>query len=183
MLKNSKFLAIIIILSTLITDITPKRNFFTEKELFHIEILDHSKPEERKKIFDMVFNSKNSINKKKTLLLLYKFFLDESLENIQEIKKKQKRGKFMTEAEEDILVNVHLLEKYLDTMKTGENGEYPQKLVLSLLDKETFNAFLTGNFKQILKDLNDRVFNNPFVLDAGIHHEHDEDDQILRFDL
>lgn len=70
------------------------KNFLTEKELFSIEVLDHSKPEDRQKIFEIIFSSQSNstedpkINKKRMLVLLYKFLLDESFERVQEIERK-----------------------------------------------------------------------------------------------
>jgi hypothetical protein len=63
----------------------------SEKDMFAIEVLDHSKPEDRQKIFDIIFNNEmrrgadHGIDKKRMLVLLYKFLLDESYDHIEDI--------------------------------------------------------------------------------------------------
>jgi len=63
----------------------------SEKDLFAIEVLDHSDPEDRQKIFNLIFNSEiknggdKGIDKKRMLVLLYKFLLDESYDHIEDI--------------------------------------------------------------------------------------------------
>lgn len=148
----------------------------SEKDLFAIEVLDHSKPEDRQKIFDIIFNSQihtggdARIDKKRMLVLLYKFLLEESYDHIEDIKKKQAKGKYMSDYEEDILVNVHLIENYLDNI-IEQRANFSKKLAMSLLDKEKFNKFTSKNHQKILKKLNDQIHDDPFVLDAGIHGE------------
>lgn len=104
------------------------------------------------------------------LVLLYKFLLEESFDHIEDIKKKQAKGKYMSDYEEDILVNVHLIENYLEDI-IQQRANFTKKLAMSLLDKEKFNKFTTQNHQKILKKLNDRIHDDPFVLDAGIHGE------------
>lgn len=147
----------------------------SEKDLFAVEVLDHSKPEDRQKIFDIIFNSQiksgqTGIDKKRMLVLLYKFLLEESFDHIEDIKRKQSKGKYMSDYEEDILVNVHLIENYLEDI-IQQRANFTKKLAMSLLDKEKFNKFTTQNHQKILKKLNDRIHDDPFVLDAGIHGE------------
>jgi hypothetical protein len=76
----------------------------------------------------------------------------------------------MSDDEEDILVNVHLIENYLEDI-IQQRANFSKKLAMSLLDKEKFNKFTTQNHQKILKKLNDRIHDDPFVLDAGIHGE------------
>lgn len=148
----------------------------SEKDLFAIEVLDHSKPEDRQKIFNIIFNSQmkqggdQRIDKKRMLVLLYKFLLDESYDHIEDIKEKQAKGKYMSSDEEDILVNVHLIEDYLEDI-IQQRANFSKKLAMSLLDKEKFNKFTSQNHQKILKKLNDQIHDDPFVLDAGIHGE------------
>jgi NTP pyrophosphatase (non-canonical NTP hydrolase) len=149
----------------------------SEKDLFAIEVLDHNKPEDRQKILDIIFNGemeKNDdpkINKKRMLVLLYKFLLEESYEHVAEIKRKQMRGKYMNRYEEDVLVNVHLIENYLEGV-IEQRANFSKKLAMSLIDKEKFNKFTSQNHSKILEQLNDAMHNDPFILDAGIHGEH-----------
>jgi predicted metal-binding protein len=78
------------------------------------------------------------------LVLLYKFLLEESYDHIEDIKKKQAKGKYMSDYEEDILVNVHLIENYLDNI-IEQRANFSKKLAMSLLDKEKFNKFTSKN--------------------------------------
>lgn len=184
-LKYSKKLtSALLLISSLFFFSKQSGDFLTEKEQFEIEIMDNNSPEDRVEMIELVFskNNQKSICRNRMRLLLYKIYLDKSLENIDEIHAKQKKGKFMTEKEEDILVMVHLLEKYLDTVK-NQGRRFSRRLALNLLRKERFNKFFIENHDAILKELNDEVFKNPFVLDAGIHHEEEKKNDILTIDL
>lgn len=160
------------------------KNFLTEKQLFEIEILDHTDPSESKKILDIVFNSHKSrkISKKKMLVLLYKYFLDTSYERIEAIKQRQDEGGHMSEEEEDILVSVHLLENYIDTVISEQNS-LGRKIANELLSKDNFSKFTQKNHQKILRKLNDDIFNDPFALDPGIHHEDLEEKEEDMFDI
>ena len=150
----------------------------SERDLFAIEVLDHEKQEDRHKIFDIIFNSSSvnnngdpKINKIRMLVLLYKFFLEESYDRVQEVKQKQAKGKRMSRYEEDILVNAHLIENYLEDV-IQQKINFGKKLAMSLLDKDKFNRFTTQNHNKIMEHLNDQIHDDPFVLDAGVHGDH-----------
>ena len=146
---------------------TPKP-FISEKDMFAIEVLDRNKPEDRQKIFNIIFNSDGGakassdqkINKKRMLVLLYKFLLDESYDHITDIVKKQKRGKKMTNYEQEILVNVHLIQNYLDDV-IAQRASFSKSLAMSLIDKEKFFKYTSTNHQKILKDLNDKIHDDP----------------------
>lgn len=126
------------------------KNFLTEKELFSIEVLDHSKPEDRQKIFEIIFSSQSNssedpkINKKRMLVLLYKFLLDESFERVQEIERKQRRGRHLNREEEDVLVNVHLIDTYLEDV-IEQRANFSKKLAMMLIDKSKFKEYTKKN--------------------------------------
>lgn len=42
---------------------------------------------------------------------------------------------------------------------------------MSLIDKEKFFKYTSSNHQKILKDLNDRIHDDPYVLDAGLEGE------------
>lgn len=158
------------------------KTFLTEEQLFEIEILDHTDPEESKKILDIVFTSGKRINRKKMLVLLYKYFLDTTYDKINDIKFRQDQGGQMTDAEEDILVSAHLLENYIDGFIAQQNN-LGRKIATELLDKGRFSEFTRKNHQKILKKLNDDIFNDPFALDPGIHHENLEEKEEDIFDI
>ena len=71
------------------------------------------------------------------LVLLYKFLLDESYDHVQEIERKQTKGRHLNKEEEEILVNVHLIDNYLESV-IEQRANFSKKLAMDLIDKSKF---------------------------------------------
>ena len=172
---SKAYLAIFMALALITEQVATKRGrgLLSKRDLFEISVLDPNNRKDKKKILKIVFGNKNeaNINKQKILVLAYKLLINKTYKEVKAIYKKQENGKFMTEEEEDVLVNAHIVKEYLLNYFHGHVMKYSQKQIQDILDKKKFETFMYENHNAILKKINDQIFNNPNVLDAGIHFD------------
>jgi len=162
-----------LLIFTISNTLTQPQTQLTEKQLFKIYVLDLSTPADKEEIFQIIFGKekKQKIGKDRLQALMYKFLMDQSYERIKSIKKKQRRGVYMNEKEEDVLVNTHLIDRYIVKI-LSKNRNFGRKIglkrVLPYLGKQRFEEFMMIHHQEIMKHLGDDIFSDPFSSDAEV---------------
>lgn len=156
--------------------LTTEEVFLTERELFEIDLLDPSKQEHREKIISTLLNkNKNKIGIKGIQLLAYKFLLEEDYDHVQTLKKKQSEGKGMKKGDEEILVNVFIVDHYLQDTLKGKL-EFERGDIGEILDKEKFLNYTHLNVGEFLAKAKKEVLEHPIAIDESEFYDDFDDD-------
>jgi len=196
--KSLKPIKILILLTSLalLTGRTSQNQItdqkLTDRQIFDIEIL--SKTAEKEKIYNIIFSNSEDkkIGKTRIMVMMYKYLIDQNWERIQDIEESHEKGKQLSEKEEDIHVGAHLVQFYYKSLMKlrGNIGKRVDRndLENEFLDSQKYKEFLTENGKQILRNLDNEIKDNPLVIgDADLrldeHYADEDDDEFYGLDL
>lgn len=140
------------------------KDYFTEREAFEIEILDSENPKDKKKVYDIVFKNRAKIEMGVLELVAYKFLIDENLDRVEALKSKQEKGKEMNKQEEDVMVNIYMVDHYLEEIVESRQ-KYDRDFVEGILMRSKFMEYLHSTTEDMLFKVRDEVMRHPIAFD------------------
>ena len=183
-------LAILVAIAQSSTSTATTDPALSDSEIFDIEIMDKTK--QKDEIYKIAFSTKDGkIGKTRSLMLMYKYLIDENYERVMDIEQRHAKGENLSQREEDIHVGAHLVQFYYKTLMEEMKGDRVsvEEMEDVFGNEDKYKEFLTENHKEIVKELDESIKDNPLVIGEAdmkmVDHIEDEedDDEFFGLDL
>lgn len=164
MTKEIVFLFYIVVGVVTSMPVGQSNNYLTEREMFEIEILDSENPADRRNAITVAFRKRGTIKMETLEVIAYKLLIDENVDHVAKLKSKQKKGKEMSKEEEDSLVNIYMVDHYLEEI-VGKRTEFGRDFVEGVLAQGKFIQYVHGSADNMLFKVRDEVLRHPIAFD------------------